>query len=398
MWPGSEVKWDQGAPMEVDKFNGSESLVAKHDRVISWLDIGSLDKRPELILTYVPLVDTVGHKYGISGDELKDALAMVDDLVGSIIDGINARNLGDIVNLVILSDHGMAPTSNDRLLFTEDLVDVTMVEHMDGWPLVALRFNDGVDVHQAYQDIKAKEPSTGEWKVYLKEELPREWNFGGKTKSQYDSRMAPVWLVPSVGWAFTSRDLLSKMPDGQFAPKGIHGYNSSESLMRAIFLAQGPYFDSSTMYSPIPNVDVYNILCDTLGLVPSANDGAPAPRTLITLPLSWRDPQPYPGVSFHTEILNLNSTYDDLFANRPEETFDVPSQTENEPQSAATPTASSAASSSTDTGKNIGHKIYDWVAGMGSAAASAASDAWSSTVDWFGSLFGGAKGKDGKKE
>lgn len=394
MWPGSEVAWGpEGEPAVVDKFNGSEVLSAKRDRVLSWLDEPSLEDRPELILAYVPTVDTIGHKYGVAGQELKDALADVDALVGSIMGGIQDRSLEDIVNLVVLSDHGMAPTSNDRVAFIEDLVDINTVEHMDGWPLVALRFNEDTDIAQTYADVKAKETPDGGWKVYRKEDLPREWNFGGKTKSPYDSRLAPLWLIPTVGWSLTTREKLAAMPNGEIAPKGVHGYNSSESLMRALFVAQGPYFDIPTMYHPIPNVDVYNILCDTLGLTPSSNDGAPAPRTLIPLAPNWQDPQPYPGVPFHPEILKLNSTYDELFGGDRSSSSDkeletsptpLPSPTTtDDPPTTASPTASAASSTSTA----ITHKLYDWISGVGNAAA----DAWSSAVDWVGGLFSGSK-------
>jgi predicted AlkP superfamily pyrophosphatase or phosphodiesterase len=54
-------------------------------------------------------------------------------MVGSLLRGLEERNLTDVVNVVVVSDHGMATTSEDRIIQLEDLVDPALVEHTDGW-------------------------------------------------------------------------------------------------------------------------------------------------------------------------------------------------------------------------------------------------------------------------
>ena len=106
---------------------------------MGWIDRESIETRPELILTYVPTIDQFGHKYGISGQNLTEALTYVDNFIDLMQQEIHKRNLDEIVNMIIVSDHGMAPTSNDRLLYLDDLVDLDKIEHIDGWPLFGLR-------------------------------------------------------------------------------------------------------------------------------------------------------------------------------------------------------------------------------------------------------------------
>lgn len=77
----------------------------KLTQVLNWLD-QDLSDRPHLITTYIPNVDQQGHKGGPESTEVEEALGLVDDFVGDLVSGIQDRNLTDIVNVVIVSDHG----------------------------------------------------------------------------------------------------------------------------------------------------------------------------------------------------------------------------------------------------------------------------------------------------
>lgn len=312
MWPGSEVEWATEAPVLVDKFNQTEVLNVKTNRVISWLD-RDVTERPELILAYVPTVDSVGHAHGIKGKELIQALSDVDSFVGTLMKEFDSRNLSDILNLVVVSDHGMSPTSNDRLIYLDELVEMSNIEHVDGWPLIGLRPKPSLNLKSLYANLKDAHSQfgSGKWDVYLREDLPKEWNFGGTGYNKYKSRIAPIWLIPRVGWSFTTKKQMKKL-NGDYKPRGVHGYNNTEVLMRALFVAKGPYF-SNDLYEPFANVGLYNLVCDTLGLQPAANNGPPASSVLKMLPTNWTDGQNYPGLPFDTEILDINSTYETLF-------------------------------------------------------------------------------------
>lgn len=328
MWPGSEVPTvgDNG-PMVVDKYNGSELLSSKVDRVIGWLDVADIEHRPELVLTYVPTIDQFGHKFGISGSNLTDALTYVDDFVALMKQRLNERNLDDIVNLIIVSDHGMAATSNDRLLFLDDVVTMSKVEHIDGWPLFGLRPYASVLVDDVFEEIKTKlaQMDAGvrdNFSLYRVEDIPPEWNFGGKvTAHKFNYRLAPIWIIPNVGYSITTHKKFSENNEDYY-PKGVHGYNNTHLLMRAIFLGQGPYFKeklTGKKVLPFTNVNVYNIVCDTLGIEPSPNNGTMLSSSEFSisndnsLSDSWRDELTFPDLPYAVEHIVLNATYDLLW-------------------------------------------------------------------------------------
>lgn len=329
MWPGSEVPTvgDNG-PLYVDSYNGSELLSSKVDRVMGWLDVPTLKERPELILTYVPTIDQYGHKFGISGQNLTDALHYVDDFVALMVKSLEQRNLTNIVNLVIVSDHGMAPTSKDRLLFLDDVVNTTKIEHIDGWPLFGLRPRGETTSDEIYSEIKGNIENMGKeitenFNVYKVEDIPKEWNFGGqKNDHAFNYRLAPVWIIPNVGYSITTRKQF-KENNNDYYPKGVHGYNNTHLLMRAIFLGKGPYFSERLAFQkkvrPFANTEVYGMICDSLNIVAAPNNGSKsgsdtyAISSKNTLPSDWSDDSVYPGLPFKVEHVVRNATYDLLY-------------------------------------------------------------------------------------
>lgn len=330
MWPGSEVsKTGQPRPLEFDSFNGTELLSSKIDRVLGWLDRDDIKKRPELILTYVPTIDQFGHKFGISGKNLTDAVRYVDDFIALLNRELGRRNLTDIVNLVIVSDHGMAPTSNERLLFLDDIVDLTKIEHIDGWPLFGLRPKPEFSVDDIAHEIQESFDSMDDeqkksYNMYRLEDMPAEWNFGGNTTHhRYDYRLAPLWIIPKVGYSITTHKQFEENGK-QYKPRGVHGYNNTEVLMRAMFLAKGPYFkqklpEEQKKVLPFANTNVYNLICDSLDLSPAPNNGttADSPEFVLSaaklLPKDWNDPLSYPDVPFEIDHIVDGATYDLLW-------------------------------------------------------------------------------------
>lgn len=319
MWPGSEVP-GVGPAFDSDKFNGSELLTSKVERVMGWLD-REIETRPQLILTYVPTVDEYGHKYGISGDELSKSLTYVDDFVELMKSELHKRNLDNIVNLVFVSDHGMAPTSNKRVVYLDDLIDLKKIDHIDGWPLIGLIPN--VDINDAMNEIKANFDQldanlTKHYHIYKREDIPKRFQFGGKLgEHKFNYRLAPLWIIPDVGYAVTTHKQMEEN-GGEYKPKGVHGYDNSHLLMRALFLGSGPFFKEkfkSNKVKPFANVNFYNLICDSLELQPAPNNGKLAQDIASqVLPKNWNDALVFPDLPFQVEhIVRNNATYDQLW-------------------------------------------------------------------------------------
>lgn len=277
MWPGSEAHL-LPEPTYLDAYNGEESLPSKVDRIFQLLDLPNTGprlqviERPQFIAAYVPVVDADGHKYGPNSTEIQNTIANVDSMLLDIFNGLANRNLTNIVNIVLVSDHGMATTSIDRLIQLDDLIDLNLVSHMDGWPLYGLRPKNASDLRPLYETLLAAQ--TPNFEVYLRDvNMPERYHFS------QNPRIAPLWLVPKTGWAIVHKadfDVSVAKERGEtYHPKGLHGYDHEHPLMRAIFVARGPAFPHvrNSRVENFQNTEVYNIVCDSLGIEPRPNNG-----------------------------------------------------------------------------------------------------------------------------
>lgn len=285
MWPGSEAHLGGPAlePAFVDRFNKSELLSRKVQRVLTWLDLpgpedagySANNPRPQLIAAYVPDVDADGHHYGPNSTMMDASIQGVDEMLGDLVEGLGARNLTDIVNIVIVSDHGMAGTSKDRLIQLEDLVDLAAITHVDGWPHSGLRPKNDADIPALYDHLKEQAAQRPGFDVYLRDgDMPARYHFAS------NPRIAPLWIMPHTGWAVVTRkeyDTNASSGDDRpsYQPAGIHGYDNQDVAMRAIFMASGPAFQSQNgnRVSVFQNIEVYNLVCDSVGIHPLPNNG-----------------------------------------------------------------------------------------------------------------------------
>ncbi|KAF1840618.1 Phosphodiest-domain-containing protein [Cucurbitaria berberidis CBS 394.84] len=306
MWPGSEAHILDQDIAYVDKYNGSELLHIKVNRIMDLLDVpGPKDigvnadtPRPQLIAAYVPNVDGDGHQYGPNSTEIRQTIANADAMLGDILKGLHKRNLTNIVNVVVVSDHGMATTDVTRLIQLEDLIDPAELSHIDGWPLYGLRPKNISDLDRLYSQLKAKSNDNPNIEVYLRDEdMPEHYHFSK------NERIAPLWIVPKTGWAIVTKNEFDveegKRRGDVYHPRGLHGYDHEHPLMRAIFIARGPAFPHmpGSLMEPFQNIELYNIVCDSIGLEPAPNNGT------LRLPLK--------PVGHHNDPAGSNETPED---------------------------------------------------------------------------------------
>ena len=249
MWPGSEANIMDVSPAFLDKYNGDEPLSNKVERILGLLDRPGLenklaevaDMRPQLIAAYVPNVDSDGHLYGPNSTEIRTTINDVDTMLDQLFHGLDERNLADIVNVVVVSDHGMATTDTTRLIQLEDIIDTSLIEHIDGWPLYGLRPKISGQLILLHDLLISKVYQNPNLDVYLRDfDMPERYHFSN------NERIAPLWIVPKTGWAIVTKDEFNvaegKAKGEIYHPRGLHGYDHEHPLMRAIFVARGPAF------------------------------------------------------------------------------------------------------------------------------------------------------------
>jgi predicted AlkP superfamily pyrophosphatase or phosphodiesterase len=207
-------------------------------------------------------VDWSGHEFGPEAPETDTAIARVDSALGMLVAGLDSLGLRDRVNLIVVSDHGMAPLAPERTIYLDDLIDLSAVDVIDWSPVAALAARATADVESVYRQLRGRHPHLA---VYRPEDLPARFHY------RDNARIAPVLALADDGWAITTH---ARARAARRQERGTHGYDPELPSMRALFVAAGPAFRNGVIAPPFRNIHVYELLCAVLGLRPAANDGS----------------------------------------------------------------------------------------------------------------------------
>jgi predicted AlkP superfamily pyrophosphatase or phosphodiesterase len=265
-WPGSETVIGGEQATYWTPFDDDMPHQVRVERVLSWLQLPE-GKRPSFLTLYYSDVDSSGHDAGPDSDAVRGAIAAVDKSIGELVRGVDALNLEDRVNYVLVSDHGMAQLSRDRMIVLDDFIDVSQVDVIDWAPVLGVSPKDG-NVDKLYASLKDKHPHL---QVYRRNEIPAEYGLDSHR------RLEAVIGIADDGWYITSEREVERWgrPD-RHAPGGTHGYDPRAKSMQGLFIASGPRFRSGMVVKPFENIHIYELMCAVLGLVPAKNDGDPA--------------------------------------------------------------------------------------------------------------------------
>ncbi|KDQ10537.1 hypothetical protein BOTBODRAFT_36062 [Botryobasidium botryosum FD-172 SS1] len=291
MWPGPPVTKEGISPTYYVPFKDKVPMKNKAMQIMEWLEL-PIDQRPQLINVYEPSLDQAGHKYGPDSPEVDLVLDDVDAFARDIYDGIAARNLSDVVDVIFVSDHGMTDTSHVRLVFLDDILGpdgVSEVEHEDGWPSVGLRLSPKANVTLIKSRLlEAQRSMPHAFDVYDSETMPERYHF--RESVAPNGRIAPIYMVPKLGWSITNHHEFEVLMGGSYEPIGSHGYDNEEVSMRAMFVAHGPFssqikdqsyarraekhtLDAPFVMEGFDNTELYGLVMKLLGIQGAPHNG-----------------------------------------------------------------------------------------------------------------------------
>ncbi|XP_031957623.1 ectonucleotide pyrophosphatase/phosphodiesterase family member 3 isoform X2 [Corvus moneduloides] len=263
-WPGSDVPIEGTYPTLYTIYNGSVPYEKRISGILKWLD-NAQPERPHLYTLYIEEPDSSGHSFGPVSAGVIKALQAADQALGMLMDGLKQRNLHKCVNLIVLADHGMEKTYCKQLEYMTNYFK-TVDFYVYAGPAARIRARNvpkdyfTFDSEGIVKNLTCRR-SPQHFKPYLTPDLPKRFHYANNI------RIDKVHLLVDRQW-LAVRDASYTYCDG-----GNHGYDNEFKSMEAIFLAYGPSFKEKTEVDAFENIEVYNLMCDLLQIVPAQNNG-----------------------------------------------------------------------------------------------------------------------------
>jgi predicted AlkP superfamily pyrophosphatase or phosphodiesterase len=264
-WAGSEASIGGIRPTFWRAFDDTLPNADRVKQVLEWL-ARPPDQQPSFITVYFSEVDHAGHTYGPDSPELFEAAGHLDEALGQLVAGAASLGLSDRLDIVVVSDHGMAALDANRRILIDDYLMPGTVDVVEWGAVLGLQPRIG-SVENVYRALKGKHPALS---VFKRDQIPARLHY------RDNARIPPVVGIADLGWTVTSRERLQADREaGRTPSRGGHGYDPRHKEMHGLFVAAGPHIREHLVVGEFDNVHLYDFLCRLLDVKPAPNDGNP---------------------------------------------------------------------------------------------------------------------------
>jgi alkaline phosphatase D len=252
-WPGSDL--DKRRPAYYKNYDNKIPYATRIDTVLKWLQLPE-KQRPHLVTLYFDEPDHTGHNFGPLSPENKKMVLKMDSIMGALSKRLDQLAIGKQINLIIVSDHGMADISNDKKVAVLDYLKPEWLGYKDVInPIMSIQAKTG------YQDSIAKAlKKVPHIKFWKSADVPKRLHYGT------NPRVHDFVIEADKGYSLVSKE-------STHIKGGTHGYDNNEKDMHAIFYAKGPAFKVDKTVKTFENVSVYPLIAHILGLQIDQVDG-----------------------------------------------------------------------------------------------------------------------------
>lgn len=257
-WPSSDMDDPEKRPDYFHVYEHNRPYTERIAGVLNWFNL-PYKERPHFVTLYFDLTDGVGHKFGPESEEINIAIAQIDTLVGSLINGFKEINLLDSVNIIISSDHGMTKISEERLIIVDEMLNGYDYLSSNTGPFMLI-YSEEEDTEKIYGTLKEEE---NHFKVYKREDVPEYFHFS------QNKLIGDLVLIADVGWSLVTQENLERIKE--HPSRGNHGYDNFHIDMHGVFIAAGPSFKQNYKTGTINNIDIYPLLCTIFNCTPAKN-------------------------------------------------------------------------------------------------------------------------------
>ncbi|XP_045575264.1 ectonucleotide pyrophosphatase/phosphodiesterase family member 2 isoform X2 [Salmo salar] len=239
--------------------------------MLQWLHLPD-GERPYVYAMHSEQPDTFGHKLGPMSTELNNPLKDIDKIIGQLMDGLKQMKLHRCVNIIMVGDHGMEEAHCDRTEFLSSYMpstvdDIILIPGSLGRIRSRYPNNPKYDAKSVVANLTCKK-SDQHFKPYLKQHLPKRLHYAN------NRRIEDIHLLVERKWHIARKSPEGgKRHPGKCGFAGDHGYDNKINSMQTIFFGYGPMFKFKTKVPVFENIELYNVMCDLLGLKPAPNNG-----------------------------------------------------------------------------------------------------------------------------
>ncbi|XP_052776109.1 uncharacterized protein LOC128213996 [Mya arenaria] len=270
-WPGADVDFTGEYADYWDSYQTSEKA-GNPERLKQILDLINLPNgtRPDLIAVHFDQPDIAGHNGGPDSDDVNGQLETMDRIISEMMSALYEQSLHNCVNIIVLSDHGFAPSNCDQTVRIKDLYpDISnMLMFDEAVGQIYTRFGNhnkgnvrlldkGSTVSEVLSNLTCKNDVM---KVFTKDQLPKRLHYANS------DRIGDIILDMKEEW-------LVYQNSKSYCDNGNHGWDNINKNMHALFLAHGPAFKDNFIAEPFENIEIYNLLSDILDITPLPNNG-----------------------------------------------------------------------------------------------------------------------------
>ncbi|MAJ40284.1 MAG: alkaline phosphatase family protein [Pseudoalteromonadaceae bacterium] len=247
-WPESDARFNGMTPDYYFHYSKYSEYQGRVDQIIQWLSLPKA-QRPRFVASYFSLVDSMGHEFGPDAPQTRDAVKQLDELMGQLQTRLS--KLEQEINLVIVSDHGMAYVN------PEQSIDVSTLPKNDNFivkntgPRLLIYAKPAVTSEQiATYKQRLQQVANGRYTVLNDEQLAAyHYNKG--------TRVGDIVVQTNAPAVFTN--------EGKAMYLGTHGYAYTDD-MAATLIAVGPAFKQGLSLEKVNNLDIYPVLAKVMGL------------------------------------------------------------------------------------------------------------------------------------
>jgi len=255
-WPGSEAEVGGVRPTYLKHYDSKVSDEQRVDETVGWLRLPAAS-RPHLLLLYLSDVDDTTHRFGPETPHTAAAVASIQRALARLADSVGTMPLRDSLDVVVVSDHGMADAPATQTipivpLLTAAGLDTSRVRFGDNGPVMSIWLNG--DAAFARRTLDVLEHALTHAHAYARGATPARWHLDG------NPRGGDIVVAADLGY------VLVRGATDHFGDVGTHGWDPAYQEMQGIFIAAGPQVRRAGRIPAFESVHVYPFLAALLGL------------------------------------------------------------------------------------------------------------------------------------